>query len=136
MAAAETLAAVKRIAAHLLGMGQTRLELAGVELAQARQSTIRIIVFSLLAAQVLLVASIFVAVALISLAWPYAPTLALLLAAVFYALAGWWAWQNVKQIVADEPPLFEATLGELKRDKAAVDASLRTQVNNGGVSDV
>lgn len=125
MAVSDTLLAIKRIASHLLGMGHTRLELAGVELAQARQSTIRIIVFSLLAAQVLLIGSIFLVVAAIVLAWPYAPVAALIAAAVLYCLGGVWAFRRVQQIIAQEPPLFEATLSQLQKDKAAVEESLK-----------
>ncbi len=62
-------AALKRVVASLLGMTQTRLELAGVELAQVRQTTVRTVVWSLLTALAAAFASLFVCILVIALAW-------------------------------------------------------------------
>lgn len=107
-------------------MGKTRLELAGVELAQLRQSTIQIVIWSVLAALVLVVASVFVCVALVALLWDTAPLLALLGCASLYLLAGIYAVSRVKVLVRDDRPLFEATLNELARDKDALTQSIKS----------
>ena len=117
-------AALKRVVASLLGMTQTRLELAGVELAQARQATVRTVVWSLLTALAAAFASLFICVLIIALAWDTHRFLAIAGCAAFYVVLGVYFYVQLKDTLAAQPPLFEATLAELGRDKQAVLDSL------------
>lgn len=117
-------AALKRVVASLLGMTQTRLELAGVELAQARQTTVRTVVWSLLTALAAAFASLFICVLIIALAWDTHRFLAIAGCAAFYVVLGVYFYVQLKDTLAAQPPLFEATLAELGRDKQAVLDSL------------
>ncbi|MEW6204351.1 MAG: phage holin family protein [Pseudomonadota bacterium] len=117
-------AALKRVVASLLGMTQTRLELAGVELAQARQTTVRTVVWSLLTALAAAFASLFICVLIIALAWDTHRFLAIAGCAAFYVVLGVYFYVQLKDTLAAQPPLFEATLAEFGRDKQAVLDSL------------
>jgi uncharacterized membrane protein YqjE len=113
-------AALKRVVASLLGMTQTRLELAGVELAQARQSAVKTVLWSLLTALALSFASLFVCALIVALAWDSYRYTAIAGCALFYVVLGAYFYVQLKDTLAAQPPLFEATIAELGRDKQAV----------------
>nr|WP_306815287.1 phage holin family protein [Limnobacter parvus] len=116
--------AFKRVVVSLLGMGQTRLELAGVELAQARQSTVQTVLWSLLTALALAFASLMICVLVIVLAWDTYRYIAIAACIAFYLVMGAYFYMKLKDTLAAQPPLFEATIAELGRDKQAVLNSL------------
>lgn len=124
-------AALKRVVATLLGMGQTRLELAGVELAQARQNTVRTVLWSLLTALAVAFASLFVCFLVIALAWDTHRFVAIAGCAAFYAVLAVYFYVQLKDTLASQPPLFEATIAELGRDKNALLDSLSTDNTQG-----
>jgi uncharacterized membrane protein YqjE len=117
-------AALKRVIASLLGMTQTRLELAGVELAQARQSAVKTVLWSLLTALALSFASLFVCALVVALAWDSYRYVAIAACIAFYVVLAVYFYVQLKDTLAAQPPLFEATLAELDRDKQAVLDSL------------
>lgn len=117
-------AALKRVVASLLGMGQTRLELAGVELAQARQSTVRTVLWSVLTALAVAFATLFGCVLVVALAWDTHRFIAIAGCAAFYVVLAVYFYVQLKDTLAAQPPLFEATIAELGRDKNALLESL------------
>mgnify|MGYP006181769687 FL=1 len=117
-------AALRRVIASLLGMTQTRLELAGVELAQARQSAVKTVLWSLLTALALSFASLFVCALVVALAWDSYRYVAIAACVAFYVVLAVYFYVQLKDTLAAQPPLFEATLAELDRDKQAVLDSL------------
>lgn len=119
-----TKSALKRVVASLLGMTQTRLELAGVELAQVRQTTVKTVVWSLLTALAAAFASVFLCALVIALAWDNYRFIAIAGCAAFYAVLGVYFYVQLKDTLQAQAPLFEATLAELGRDKQAVLDSL------------
>lgn len=120
-------AALKRVVASLLGMAQTRLELAGVELAQARQSAVKTVLWSLLTALALSFASLFVCALVVALAWDSYRYIAISGCAAFYVVLAVYFYLQLKDTLAAQPPLFEATMAELGRDKQAVLDSLNDE---------
>lgn len=118
-------AALRRVIASLLGMTQTRLELAGVELAQARQSAVKTVLWSLLTALALSFASLFVCALVVALAWDSYRYVAIAACVAFYVVLAVYFYVQLKDTLAAQPPLFEATLAELGRDKQAVLDSLQ-----------
>lgn len=116
--------AFKRVVISLLGMGQTRLELAGVELAQVRQTTVQTVLWSLLTALALAFASLVACVLVIVLAWDTHRYIAIVACIAFYLVLGAYFYMKLKDTLAAQPPLFEATIAELGRDKQAVLDSL------------
>lgn len=126
MSKPESGSALLRVLATLLGMGQTRLELAGVELAQARQQSIRVVVLAVLAALLFVVASVFASAALVYMLWDIQPLLGFALVAGAYFAAGLHFFNKVKQSINGFTPLFEATVAELGRDKTAVQEAVKS----------
>lgn len=122
-------AALKRVVSSLLGMGQTRLELAGVELAQARQSAVRTVLWSLLTALAFSFASVFLCALVIALFWESYRFTAIAACAAFYLVLGSYFYVKLKDTLSAQPPLFEATLAELGRDRQAVLDSLAADVD-------
>lgn len=118
-------AALRRVIASLLGMTQTRLELAGVELAQARQSAVKTVLWSLLTALALSFASLFVCALVVALAWDSYRYVAIAACVAFYVVLAVYFYVQLKDTLEAQPRLFEATLAELGRDKQAVLDSLQ-----------
>lgn len=107
-------------------MGQTRLELAGVELAQARQNTVQTVVWATLLALALAFGSLFVCLAVVALFWDTHRMLAILGCVLFYAALGGLFYARLRQVLAEQTPLFETTIAELGRDRQAILDSLNT----------
>lgn len=125
----ESGSALLRVLGTLLGMGQTRLELAGVELAQARQQSIRVVVLAVLSALLLVLASVFASAALVYALWDVQPLLGFVLVSGGYIAAGMYCLNKAKQSIDSFPPLFEATVAELGRDKMAVQEAVKSFVS-------
>ncbi|WP_370260950.1 phage holin family protein [Limnobacter sp.] len=123
--------ALKRVMASLLGMGQTRLELAGVELAQARQATVRTVVWSILLALAAALASVFACLAVVAWFWETHRMAALMGCVLFYLGLAAWFLVRLKQALAEQPPLFEATLAELGKDRQAILESIQPVAGKG-----
>jgi uncharacterized membrane protein YqjE len=110
--------ALSRLAAQLFGMAQSRLELASLELGEARTRLMWMLIASfaavLLFGGAVAVLSAWVAVAL----WPTLGHAVLGWIALAYALAGggavWWLRTRLR----NDPPLLADTLAELRNDAA------------------
>jgi len=109
---------LSRLAGHLFGMAQSRLELASLELSEARSRLMLIMVASFAAVLLLWGAvaalSAWVAVAL----WPTLGHAVLGWIALAYGLVGgavvWWLRAKLR----NDPPLLADTLAELRSDAA------------------
>lgn len=110
--------ALSRLLVHLFGMAQSRLELASLELGEARARLIRMLVASfaalLLFGFAVAALSAWVAFAL----WPTLGHAVLGWIALAYAVAGvalvWWLRVRLR----NDPPLLADTLAELRNDAA------------------
>jgi uncharacterized membrane protein YqjE len=113
VALAET---VGRLAATLLAMIQTRLELASVEMEAQSQRFLGYLLMSLLALFLFGIAIVLAALFVVILFWDTHRIAAVLgMAAVFAAAAGI-IGMKVRSGFASEPPLLSATMGELRKD--------------------
>jgi uncharacterized membrane protein YqjE len=101
--------------------------LAGVELAQVRQTTVRTVLLSLLMVLAGAFASLFVCLLVIALSWESHRVLAIAGCAAFYVVLGVYFYIQLKDTLALQSPLFEATLAELGRDKQAILDSLGSE---------
>jgi uncharacterized membrane protein YqjE len=109
--------ALKNTAATLLGMAQTRLELAGLEL---QLEKIRLLRQVALAFGIIISAAfgVLLLVALITLLfWEQRIAVVAVFAAVFVALAMWF-YVALKRSVTTAEPLFTGSLSELQKDLA------------------
>jgi len=109
---------LSRLAGHLFGMAQSRLELASLELSEARSRLMLIMVASFAAVLLLWGAvaalSAWVAVAL----WPTLGHAVLGWIALAYALVGGAVVLWLRAKLRNDPPLLADTLAELRSDAA------------------
>ena len=110
--------ALRRIAGTSLGIVQSRLELASIELSETSGRLLNALMIGLMAVLMLAAGLVTVSVWLVMLLWnPLGPT-ALLILAVIYLLgaAGLLLW--LRNCLRSQPPLLDATIAELRRDAA------------------
>jgi len=114
------LAAVGRIAATLVAMVGTRLELAAVEFQEDARRLLGYLAWTLLA--VFLAAGAFMLVALfvIVLFWDDYRLQAIAGMAILFAAGAGLILMKVKAGLNSQPPLLAATLAELREDAAAI----------------
>lgn len=118
------------IAATLVDMVQTRLDLAATELAQARLHLLRQCAAALAALWALAVGAVLMALALASASAAEYRTLVLaLLGGCFLAAGAWAAWQW-RARSRSKPDVLEATLATLRADADA----LRGAASTGGAA--
>jgi uncharacterized membrane protein YqjE len=113
MAIADT---VRRLAATLLAMVQTRLELASVEMEEQSQRYLGYVLMSLLALFLFGIAIVLVAVLVIILFWDSHRIEAVLGMAALFALSALAVGMKVRAGFAARPALLSATMGELQKD--------------------
>jgi uncharacterized membrane protein YqjE len=112
--------AASNLGARALGLATTRIELASVEMAEAR---VRLIKSLLLVGAALLVA--FLALTTISFGivvyfWDGNRMAAITVLAVIYVVAAVILWYRYQALSRDAPTLFAATLAALRADAAAL----------------
>lgn len=110
--------AAARVGSHAIGAIGTRLELAGVEVAAARE---RAIVSLLLVGAALACAMLALGVAtlgVIAWFWDSARFTAIVLVALAYVVASALLWLRFSSLRRNAPPLFAATVEALRRDAA------------------
>jgi uncharacterized membrane protein YqjE len=112
--------ALKRVLAGLLGMAQTRLELAGLELAHAAKQTLKTLVWTLVMVFALVLASLLLCGVVVLLAWDTCRLQALLGCLGFYLVLALWAYRKILASVRAQGALLEATIAELGRDREAI----------------
>ena len=110
-------ASLKKLAGTVVSMLQTRLELASVELAEEKDRLLGAAFLGMLAVS-LIALSIMTLTALIAiLLWDTYSWQALAVMAMLYALGAAGCLWKVRTSLRNAPPLFEATLAELDKDR-------------------
>ncbi len=125
-------AGVKRIAANLIELGRTRLELAAIELQEGTRRLVGYLVWALAAAVLALFALALVVLFVVVLFWDTHRLLAIGGMAVLFALGCAFAVMKLRAGLAARPPLLPATLAELRKDAAALNAAQGEQEQHHG----
>lgn len=81
---------------------------------------VRTVLWSVLTALAVAFATLFVCVLVIALAWDTHRFIAIAGCAAFYVVMAVYFYVQLKDTLAAQPPLFEATIAELGRDKNAL----------------
>lgn len=113
-------AAVGRIAASLLDLARTRLELAAIELQEGTRRLVGYLVWALAAAVLALFTLGLVVLFVLVLFWDTHRLPAIGGMAVLFALACAFAAMKLRAGLAARPALLPATLAELRKDAAAL----------------
>ena len=116
-------ASLRQLLITLLGMAQTRLALAGVELEEELQRLIGLLL-SLLGLLVFGLLGLLMVTLMVLLAVDAAQRVAALaiFAATYLGLGGWF-WWRIQRALATRPPFLQATLAEMAKDRDAVQAA-------------
>jgi uncharacterized membrane protein YqjE len=109
-------AAVSRIGATLVAMVHTRLELAAVEAQEEARRLLGCLAWTLFAVFLAAGAALLAALFVVVLFWDSYRLLAIGGMAGLFALAAIAIAMKVKSGFESRPPLFQATLGELRND--------------------
>ena len=112
--------AAGRRATALLDAGRTRLELAAVEVVEARARATDNLVLVLVAAAAFGFAVLAASMLVVVLFWDSNRIAALVAMTLVYLAIGLFALWRVSEHKRAEPPAFAATLAELERDRAFV----------------
>lgn len=110
--------AVSRLAAGLLGLARTRLELASVELAIERRRFQTLIVLAVAGAILATFAVGTVSVLIVAYFWDSHRYPAILGLAAIYAVLALVAFSRAKTLVHEAPAPFAATIAEFDKDRA------------------
>jgi len=108
---------VKALAAALLAIAYTRLELFSVELEEEWVRVSSILTWSLVALFCAGIGIVFTTLFLVYAFWGTHPLLALGIPAVFFLLFAVLAWRAVAAKVRTKPRMFSASLAELAKDR-------------------
>jgi uncharacterized membrane protein YqjE len=108
---------VKAMAASLLAIAHTRLELFSVELEEEWMRVSSILTWSLIALFCAGIGIVFATLFLVFALWGTHPLLALSVPAVLFLLFAALAWRTVSAKVRVKPRLFSASLAELAKDR-------------------
>ncbi len=112
------LESVSRVGGSLIGLLQNRLELASLELDEARENLVLTLVAALAAALLLAGAVVALSAWVAFALWPLLGHAVLGWIALVYALAGIGIFTGLRRVLKRAPPLLGDTLAELKRDAA------------------
>lgn len=112
--------ALRKVGVSLGAIAATRLELASTELALARIQFFRLLVFGLAAAMFGLVALMAASLLVAVIFWETHRIEAMIALVVVYALAALVLTLRLKRELREAPPLFAATLAELRLDAEAL----------------
>ncbi|QOY95320.1 phage holin family protein [Massilia sp. UMI-21] len=113
-------AAVRRIAANVLDLARTRLELASIELQESGRHLLGYLAWGVAAAVLALYALALVVLFVLVLFWDTHRLAAVGGMAVLFILGAAFAAMKLRAGLARRPPLLPATLAELRKDAAAL----------------
>lgn len=111
------LESVKRLAATLLAMGQTRLELLSNDLEEERAWLTSMLLWTLITLFCATLAVVLATFLIVVVFWDSYRLLALSIMIAIFVLAAGIAWRVVRNISKHKPRLFSASLAELSKDR-------------------
>lgn len=114
------LGAMRGIGPSLVALFRTRVELFGIELAEERARAGRLAVLGAVALLFAGMLLLLVNVLVLALFWDSHRVPAIIGLAVFHAAGLAWSAAAIKARIDSRPPMFEATIAELKADLEAL----------------
>ncbi len=113
-------ASIRSALTHALGLIHTRLSLALIELAEARDAFLAVFILAIAAMVMCTLALIAVSALIIVLAWDALGWRVILLLAVIYAGCSWLLWRTARGLIREGRLGLPQTLGELRQDRDAL----------------
>ena len=112
--------AASRLGAHAVGLVGTRVELAGVELAEARERLVASLLLLAAAFGCALMALMVATFGVIAWFWDTSRITAIVVVALVYVAAAALLWRRHRALDQAAPPIFGATVDALRRDVDAL----------------
>lgn len=112
--------AAARLAAGVLDLARTRLELAGVELAEERERVKSLLALAVAGAVLATLAIAAISILVVAYFWDTYRYAAILALAVVYAALAAFAFSRASAVVRRAPAPFAATIAEFEKDRAAL----------------
>ncbi|MDE2203384.1 MAG: phage holin family protein [Burkholderiaceae bacterium] len=110
-------ASLKKLAGTIVSMLQTRLELASVELAEEKERLLGVAFLGMLAVSLIGLAIMTLTALVVILCWDTYRWQSLVIMAALYGFGAAACLWRVRTSLRRAPPLFEATLAELDKDR-------------------
>ncbi|HAM71408.1 MAG TPA: hypothetical protein DCM86_07170 [Verrucomicrobiales bacterium] len=120
----ELAASGKRLSRSLLALLGNRLELFGIEVQEARQSMLRLLLIALGVAACALLSDMALSAAVVLWCWNLSPVCVLTGVALAHALLGLWLYRKLAHGLQHWEALPE-TLEQLRKDRQCLDQSLQ-----------
>ncbi|WP_431821550.1 phage holin family protein [Burkholderia sp. F1] len=108
---------LRRLIGSVIGLLQTRLELAGIELAEEKERLMGVLFLGLAAMMLATMALISLTVLVAIAFWDTYRWQSLAVVTALYAIAGLACALKARTSLRDAPIVFEATLAELEKDR-------------------
>lgn len=105
---------------HALGLLQTRLSLALIELGEARDAFLTVFVLAIAALVMFSLTLIAVSALIIVLTWEALGWKVILLLALTYALFSWLLWRSARGLIREGRLGLPQTMAELRQDRDAL----------------
>lgn len=111
------LASLKTLTLTLVGVVQTRLELLSTDVAEERARLTAILISAMVALFCLGVGVVLLAILIVVMFWETQRLLTLVLLTAGFLAAGFGLWAVTLHKLRSKPRLFEASIGELAKDR-------------------
>jgi len=108
---------LRQLLGTLTGIAQTRIELLGTEVEEQVARLSSMLLWTIIALFLAFTAAVLVAIAILIAFWDSNRILAAVLLAAGFAVLALICWLRVRAIARGRPHLFQATLGELAKDR-------------------
>jgi uncharacterized membrane protein YqjE len=108
---------LKRLLGTLAAIAQTRIELLGTEVEEQVARLVSMLLWTIIALFCGFTAAILIAIVVLLTFWDTNRMLAAVLLMAGYASLGLLAWLRIRSLARARPPLFQATLEELAKDR-------------------
>jgi uncharacterized membrane protein YqjE len=111
----------RRLSASLLALGRIRLELLALEVEEEKERLVSLVFWAVLSALLAGFGALLLVLLITVALWDTHRLAALGVSTVLFLGAAAWGMGQVKRRSAGGPSLFRASIGELRRDAAAID---------------
>ena len=110
-------ASLRQLLATFVAIAHTRLELLGAEVEEQVARLAAMLLWAIVALFLAFTTIVLISVAVLAVFWDTHRILVALVLAGLFAVAALLAWWQVRAMARSRPPLFQATLNELARDR-------------------
>ena len=110
-------ASLRQLLTTFVAIAHTRLELLGAEVEEQIERLATMVLWAMVALFLAFITIVLMSVAVLAVFWDTYRILAALVLSGLFAVGALLAWRQVRVLARGRPPLFQATVDELARDR-------------------